>query len=88
MHIVVAGRAFVGGPGKLQRGVAFLAIHCRVLPFQRKSSGFVFEFEFLQQRLPAFGGVAGIARYFDFAVRMLDGCNLRMCGSGKTQTPK
>lgn len=61
MHIVVAGRACVGSPGKLERGVAFLAIHRRVLPFQHKSSGFVFEFEFLPQRRPALGGVASIA---------------------------
>ncbi len=42
-----------------------------MLPLQSKAGLLVFEFEIESQRRPVFGGVAIVARDFDFAVRIV-----------------
>lgn len=51
--------------------MTLLALHHGVLPLQSKAGLLVLEFEIEPQRRPAFGGVAIVARDFDFAVRMI-----------------
>jgi hypothetical protein len=48
------------------------------LALQRKAGFLVFEFQIQAQRLPRFGGMAIAARYFDVAVRMVRGRDLRL----------